>query len=198
MPHTPGSELAKLMRKKEEENNQGRKIRFLVVELGGTKIHNLLWKPNPWAGDKCGASDCFPCMGDKGGDCRKQGVTYSLNCDTCQEERNTRKVVAAYKGETGRNAYERGKEHLNNLRKMNEQSVLWLHSLHHHQGRKDIHYSMVVTNTFKEPLGRQLCEKVNICRFKGDILMNRKSEMGGAVVTREQFKYRRWGTGGTR
>ena len=42
VPLTPGSELARRMRKKEEENNQGRKIRFLIVELGGTKIHHLL------------------------------------------------------------------------------------------------------------------------------------------------------------
>ena len=198
VPHTPGSELAKLMRRKEEENNQGRKIRFLIVELGGTKIHHLLWKPNPWAGDKCGLNDCFPCMGDKGGDCRKQGVTYSINCNTCQEERNTRNVVAAYQGETGRNAYDRGKEHLACLRKRSEQSVLWLHSLYHHQGRENVHYSMVVNGKFKEPLDRQLNEKVNICRFKGDILMNRKSELGGAVVQREKYKYSRWGAGGTR
>ena len=50
---------------------------------------------------------------------------------------------------------------------------------------------------FKEPLDRQLNEKVNICRFKGDILMNRKSELGGAVVQREKYKYSRWGAGGT-
>ena len=43
VPHTPGSELAKRMRAKENENNQGRKTRFLIVELGGKKIHNLLW-----------------------------------------------------------------------------------------------------------------------------------------------------------
>ena len=32
VPHTPGSELARRMRAKEEENNQGRKVRFLIVE----------------------------------------------------------------------------------------------------------------------------------------------------------------------
>ena len=47
-------------------------------------------------------------------------------------------------------------------------------------------------------MDRQLNEKVNICRFKGDILMNRKSELGGAVVQREKYKYSRWGAGGTR
>ena len=52
VPHTPGSQLAKKIRAKEEENNQGRKIRFLVCEVGGTKIHNINWKPNPWSGEK--------------------------------------------------------------------------------------------------------------------------------------------------
>ena len=42
VPHTPGSELARRMRAKEKENNQGRKTRFLIVKLGGKKIHNLL------------------------------------------------------------------------------------------------------------------------------------------------------------
>ena len=61
VPHTPGSELARRMRAKEEENNQGRKVRFLIVEQGGTKIHNLLWTPNPWPESNCGRPECFPC-----------------------------------------------------------------------------------------------------------------------------------------
>ena len=167
---------------------------FLVVELKGTTIHHLLWRPNPWGGQKCGEQDCFPCQGDRGGNCRKQGVTYTLNCVTCQKESNSKRVVAAYEGETGRNAYDRGKEHLAHLSKKSEEnSFLWLHSLHHHSGREDIEYSMEVTGTFREPLDRQLTEKVNISNFKGSILMNHKNELGGAIVERERYKYRRWG-----
>ena len=33
VPHTPGGELAKRMRAKEQENNQGRTIRFKIIEL---------------------------------------------------------------------------------------------------------------------------------------------------------------------
>ena len=80
VPHTPGSELAKRMRAKEEENNQGRKTSFLIVELGGSKIHNQLWKPNPWPDPSCARPSCFPCKGEKGGDCTKPGVTYNLYC----------------------------------------------------------------------------------------------------------------------
>jgi hypothetical protein len=59
----------------------------------------------------------------------------------------------------------------------------------------NIVYSMAVTGTFRKPLDRQIAEKVQISKFKGNILMNRKSELGGAVVEREQYKYRRWGAG---
>ena len=38
VPHTPRGELAKRMRKKEGENNQGRKIRFRIVEKGGITL----------------------------------------------------------------------------------------------------------------------------------------------------------------
>ena len=62
---------------------------------------------------------------------------------------------------------------------------LWLHSVHHHQS------SMRVTGTYKDPLDRQIMERIQIQNFKGPVLMNRRSEMGGVRVDR--MKYRRWG-----
>ena len=68
-----------------------------------------------------------------------ESVTYTLWCQECGDE------VAAYKGETGRNAYSRGVEHLEHLEANDEdKSVLWLHSLHHHQSRRDVNYGMKV------------------------------------------------------
>ena len=52
---------------------------------------------------------------------------------------------------------------------------------------------MRVTGTFKEPLDRQIMERVQIQNFKGPVLMNRRSEMGGVRV--ERMQYRRWGGG---
>ena len=128
----------------------------------------------------------------------QESPTTSTASD-CQGDRDLRVKVAAYPGETGRNMFERGKEHLTNLEKRSEvDSVLWLHSLYHHQGREDVEYRMVCTGGHRSPLDRQLSEKIQISRFQGDILMNRKSEMGGAVAERERWKYRRWGAGGTR
>ena len=133
VPHTPGSKLAKMIRAKEEENDQGRKIRFLVCEVGGTKIHNLNWKPNPWCGDKCGRLNCFPCRGERGGNCWRPGCTYSLNCDECslifkQNNKfiNKDKIieVAQYIGETGKNSFERGKQHLKFLEKKDTKELV--------------------------------------------------------------------------
>ena len=88
---------------------------------------------------------------------------------------NKKLEVSQYKGETGKNGFERGKQHLKYLEKKDtKESVLWLHSLHHHQGR-EVPYSMSVTGSFREPLDRQIMEKVQISRFEGDILMNRKN-----------------------
>ena len=186
VPHTPRGALAKAMREKEAQNNQGRKIRFKIVEKGGVSLERKLRRSNPWAGGKCGRPRCFQCRGEKGGNCWKESVTYTLWCDECGEE------VAAYKGESGRNGFTRGLEHLDYLEACDEdKSVLWLHSVHHHQSRQDVNYNMRVTGAFKDPLDRQIMERIQIQNFKGPVLMNRRSEMGGVRV--ERMQYRRWG-----
>ena len=146
VPHTPRGVLAKAMREKEAQNNQGRKIRFKIVEKGGVTLEQMLRRSNPWAGGECGRPRCFPCRGEEGGNCSMESVTYTLRCQECGDE------VASYKGETGRNAYSRGVEHLDCLEANDEEkSVLWLHSIHHHQSRRDVKYSMKVTGAFQDP-----------------------------------------------
>ena len=113
-------------------------------------------------------------------------MPIALTCQECNEE------VATYFGESGRNAYSRGKEHLEKLSSRDmDNSVLWLHSVHHHQGKEDVNYTMEVVRNYNEPLDRQIMEKVQISNFKGAVLMNRRNEMGGVRVERTQ--YRRWG-----
>ena len=126
-------------------------------------------------------------MGEHGGDCWAEGVNYVLWCQECGLR------VAAYWGETGRNSYTRGLEHLDLLEARSANSVLWLHSTHHHQGRQDMTYRMRVTGVYPEPMDRQIMEGVQISRFQGPVLMNRRGEMGGVRV--ERMRYRRWGGG---
>ena len=56
VPTNPRAELAKRMRAKEMENNQGRTIRFKIIEKGGVTLEKKLRRSNCW----------------------REGVTYSL------------------------------------------------------------------------------------------------------------------------
>ena len=119
-------------------------------------------------------------------DCWKEEVNYSLSCNECGEK------VVSYLGETGRNGYTRGLEHLDHLDARNEdKSGLCLHSIYHHNSRQDVTYSMRITGGFSDCLDRQTMEMVRINNFQGQVLMNRRTEMGGVRVERTQ--YRRWG-----
>ena len=44
---------------------------------------------------------------------------------------------------------------------------------------------MRVTGAFNDPLDRQIMERIQIQNFKGPVLMNRRSEMGGVRVDSE-------------
>ena len=125
----------------------------------------------------------------EGGNCRREGVTYTIWCEECGKE------VAAYKGETGQNGFTRGQEHLASLRAKDEtKSVLWLHSKFHHQEREDVGYSIRVIGGYNTPLAldRQIMERIHISNFKGPVLLNRKNELGGIQI--EITQYRRWGS----
>ena len=53
VPHTPGGLLARRMREKEAQNNQGRRIRFKIIEKSGVTLERKLRRSNPWKGGKC-------------------------------------------------------------------------------------------------------------------------------------------------
>ena len=175
------------MRKAEAENHQGRKIRFKIVEKGGVTLEQKLRRSNPWSGEKCQRPNCFPCKSEKGGNCWRESVTYEIFCKECGRK------VSAYKGETGRNAFTRGGEHLEKWAARDENnSVLWIHAVHHHQGREEeVEFEMRVTGNYNDPLDRQIMESVQISTFPGPVLMNRRNEMGGVRV--ERMQHRRWG-----
>ena len=141
----------------EELNNQGRTIRFKKIEKSGITLEQKLRRSNLWTGERCGRPDCFQCKTDEGGDCWRESVTYSLVCEECGE------AVCQYFGESGRNGYSRGGEHLVNKEAQDEnKSILKLHSNHHHNGREDVNFTMKVTGVHTSCLDRQVTERVNI------------------------------------
>ena len=83
--------------------------------------------------------------------------------------------MAAYKGESGRNGFRQGEEHLDNkATKDEEKSILWAHSVQHHNSREDMVYMMRVTGAYNEPLDRQIMKRVQISNIQGPVLMNRR------------------------
>ena len=182
IPCTPGGELAKKIKGVEEKKSGNRTVRFKVIETGGIAMKSLLQKSDPWAGGKCGRQGCFPCKGEKsGGDCERNSVTYRIVCKTCEENNQ----VAHYIGETSRNMYSRGKEHLQQYSSRSKASALWAHCVKFHDSAPAT-FIMQLTGVFSSSLRRQIAEGVQIRNFVG-IIMNRKSEYRMPAVARTVY-----------
>ena len=111
IPSTPRGELLKRMRETDLQYRRGtdmRQIKF--VERAGVSLKDTLVSGNPWGDMKCGREDCFVCRGEKGGigGCMKESVVYSIRCEECRKLNKT----VEYWGETGRDCYSRGGEHI--------------------------------------------------------------------------------------
>ena len=86
-----------------------------------------------------------------------------------------------YIGETGRSGYERGKEHVSDLRNLNETSHLLKHYILCHQKDmkiEDMKFGMCIVKSFKTSFERQIGEAVKISseKRKGTMLLNSKAE----------------------
>ena len=134
VPHTPGSELAKRLRKEEERVSKVAGYRVKIVERTGTQLRRILCKKNPFTGLPCGRERCLSCRNEKtAGQCRRRNITYMMTCDTCNREERKEEVTdtgvveaqetAAYVGETYRSSYERGREHLASYKARAETSL---------------------------------------------------------------------------
>ena len=182
VPATPGSELAKMLRGiAEKEAAEG--VKFQVVETGGLTIKSEVQRSNPTATAGCQELDCLPCRIEPGmgGNCRRSGVQYQLECRQCPEEE-----VCVYIGETSRNLYTRGKEHMDKYRsrKRKEDSFIEKHQIAKHGGGQ-ADFTARVTGSFRDCLSRQVSEGVHIRRSGPDIL-NSKSEWHQPALWRVQ------------
>ena len=132
-------------------------------------------KSNPWNGKTCGRQNCFPCQAEKGGDCRRRNVGYSITCQSCK---------AVYNGETSRSMYCRGEEHLRALNHKRKESVLWTHCAEKHDGEVTP-FQMKATGFFSDPLTRQIEEAVRIFHTRNTI--NRKGEWRKTAIPRASY-----------
>lgn len=104
---------------------------------------------------------------------------YCIECMRCQESG----TKAQYWGESARTGYKRGKEHLQALRKGDEESSLVKHAIINHQGEIP-DFQMRVERQHQTPFSRQISEAVAIDTCKADIILNSKAEYNGEKVPR--------------
>ena len=78
-----------------------------------------------------------------------------------------------YEGETGRSARTRGAEHLKELEKKKEKSVLFKHKMSEHK-TENVKFQMEITQKFKDALTRQANEAVRIFSRPDHELLNSK------------------------
>ena len=85
-------------------------------------------KSEPLQRKCCGREECFSCS-TEGGKCETNGAGYRIRCLTCLRAGKS----AEYVGETGRNSYTWGLEHMAALRLEDQDNALWRHCMIEHQ-----------------------------------------------------------------
>ena len=185
VPATPHSALAKLLQNHEKQNNQGRTSWIKIVERVGISLKNKLAPNDPWGISKCQDLDCFPCttnMEPAKVSCRTPGIIYNIFCNICRDV--NRKAV--YVGQSGKNAYSRGKDHTDAFLAGNSSHCLVIHHRTHHPDlpRLVAHYRMIPIRSYKTPLDRQISEALDINNAEVDILLNSGSEWGAGKLPR--------------
>ena len=185
---TPGGVLARELQKREEELNKNTNERIRIVEKGGLKIKDILGSKNPFKKSNCVQKTCPLCTKSECVDiqteeikipCSTNNVGYRWLCLTCKE----RDIVKVYEGETGRSARLRGGEHLKDLEKNREKSILYKHKMSDHP-TENVKFKMEITKKFKDALTRQANEAVRIHSRPGHQTLNSKSEFNHPPLNR--------------
>ena len=185
---TPGGVLVKALTKREQEVNKNGHERIKFEEKGGLKVKDVLGSKNPFKKPKCVQKTCPMCTKSQFVDinpedvkipCNTNNVGYRWRCVTCRE----RNIVKVYEGETGRSARVRGAEHLKELEKGKETSVLLKHKMKEHKN-EHVTFQMEITKKFKDALSRQANEAVRIFNRPDHELLNSKSEFNHPPLAR--------------
>ena len=160
--------MAKRMKKVMDREKKG-DVNFKIVEMGGRTLKRELQKSNPLSTPGCNKNDCIACRKRKGegGQCHRSNINYQIECQLCKDTTPT-----IYIGETSRNLYTRGGEHIHRSRE--EDSFMKKHMEDKHAGLEE-DFRAKVTHMNKDCLTRQVREGILIRRSSKE-LMNTKTE----------------------
>ena len=182
VPATPNSRLRKDLQHLDDKFAQlHREPGIRMVEQGGTKLCSILCKPDPWAGGRCGRSDCLPCAcaeEGKGGKCMRENILYTLTCQDCKVNSST---LALYTGESSRSGYQRTAEHSKGAKRGDPRNPLVTHGEEYHPDQqRPPAFTVSILRSFTTPLARLIAESVATEACDANIIMNSKGEWGGA------------------
>ena len=127
---TPGGVLASELRKREADLNKHSDERIKIVEKGGLKVKDILNSKNSAKKSQCSKETCPLCKDSTFVrvnpekhqlPCNTNNIGYRWRCLKCKDNES----VKVYEGESGRSARVRGLEHLKDLEKKRQKSVLY-------------------------------------------------------------------------
>ena len=207
--YTIGSTLAKRMREAEEKLMGITGYKLKIVERGGTKLEDLLHRADPCQGQDCSRAGCLLCETKQytgkntTQECSKRNAVYKTYCITCQErgeqkikeeetdeKRATERIKSikqyTYIGESSRSCFERGSEHLNDMRQLKPTSHLLRHALDQHEGEKlsSIKFGMRVVQYCRTSFERQILESVTIQQHRNHHILNSRTEYNRCSIPR--------------
>ena len=117
------------------------------------------------------------CKDERKAGCRQSNICYEMDCKECSrtaEQTNRPKDKTVYIGETSRNLYTRGVEHMYKYRTNHSDSFMARHQEEHHSSQP-ADFTAKVMGKYENCLSRQVAEGVAIRRCKTNVL-NGKSE----------------------
>ena len=148
---------------RQEIDRQGIKIR--MVEKAGRSVKSPLQHSNQFKKRICSREGCPVCPTEMKGLLDKNGVNYVIT--SCEN---------VYKGETSKNAYIRGKQHLDEYNNKMGKSVMWRHCRELHEIVLQI-FKMRVTGQYQnDAMLRQIAEAVRINNCPIDKRINDRTE----------------------
>ena len=151
---------------------------------------------DPWSNIKCGDKKCIICSNPFNTDfsCRKRNVCYKTFCLKCAEDAgvdqkalksNINNQINFYFGETFRDAFTRGCEHVADYYAKSEDSHMYKHIMDVHPDCKprDINFGMSVVKKHRSSFERMILEAVLIYRG-GQNVLNSRSQYSRCQVPR--------------
>ena len=168
IPPTPGSDLKKLMQKKEEELRKGGRESFpiKIIETAGKTLEQTLVNNDPFNGHECLDKKCVVSNnpnpnGNKNKiNCRRNSICYKITCLLCLQAGKEGVMATNYYGESGKNMHCRAKEHITKFnsksQKLQNESAFFKHLENSYGGRAQgkifsDYFDITILKAYKKP-----------------------------------------------